>query len=62
MTREQQAKAQADAGEAPTILDKIDFDQAAADRAKADGVPLALAGRNSSARAQLSKFVLTKLG
>jgi MinD-like ATPase involved in chromosome partitioning or flagellar assembly len=44
------------------VQDFIDFDQAAADRAKADGVPLALAGRNSSARAQLSKFVLTKLG
>lgn len=39
----------------------IDFDQAAADRAKLDGVPLVLAGRNSSARAGLGKFVLTKL-
>lgn len=39
----------------------IDFDQAAADRAKLDGVPLVLAGRNSSARAGLSNFVLTKL-
>jgi MinD-like ATPase involved in chromosome partitioning or flagellar assembly len=44
------------------VQDFIDFDQAAADRAKLDGVPIVLAGRNSSARAQLSKFVLTKLG
>ncbi|MEY4320604.1 MAG: hypothetical protein RLZZ471_545 [Actinomycetota bacterium] len=44
------------------VQDFIDFDQAAADRARADGVPLVLAGRNSSARAQISKFVLTKLG
>ncbi len=41
--------------------DFIDFDQAAADRAKLDGVPLVLAGRNSSARSVISKFVLTKL-
>lgn len=44
------------------VAEFIDFDQAAADRAKQDGVPLVLAGRNSSARAQISKFVLTKLG
>ncbi|MFM2321760.1 MAG: hypothetical protein RL612_907 [Actinomycetota bacterium] len=44
------------------VAEFIDFDQAAADRAKLDGVPIVLAGRNSSARAQLSKFVLTKLG
>lgn len=43
------------------VQDFIDFDQAAADRAKQDGVPLVLAGRNSSARAVLGKFVLTKL-
>lgn len=44
------------------VAEFIDHDQSAADRAKIDGVPLVLAGRNSSARAQLSKFVLTKLG
>lgn len=33
------AKAQADAGEAPTILDKMDFDQAADEYAEALGVP-----------------------
>ena len=44
------------------VAEFVDFDQSAADRAKLDGVPLALAGRNSSARAQLGKFVLTKLG
>ncbi|MFM6978324.1 MAG: CpaE family protein [Micrococcales bacterium] len=44
------------------IAEFIDFDQAAADRAKLDGVPLALAGRNSAARTGLGKFVLTKLG
>lgn len=44
------------------VAEFIDFDQSAADRAKLDGVPLVLAGRNSSARAQIVKFVLTKLG
>jgi MinD-like ATPase involved in chromosome partitioning or flagellar assembly len=43
------------------VTDFIDFDQSAADRAKQDGVPITLAGRNSSARAQISKFVLTRL-
>lgn len=40
----------------------IDFDPSAAARAKQDGVPINLAGRNSSPRTQLAKFVLTKLG
>ncbi len=44
------------------VAEFIDFDQAAADRAKSDGVPITFAGRNSSARAQISKFVVTKLG
>jgi MinD-like ATPase involved in chromosome partitioning or flagellar assembly len=43
------------------VAEFIDFDQSAADRAKQDVVPITLAGRNSSARAQLNKFVLTKL-
>ena len=40
----------------------VDADPAAAERARIDGVPLVLAGRNSPARAQIGKFVLTKLG
>jgi MinD-like ATPase involved in chromosome partitioning or flagellar assembly len=44
------------------VAEFVDFDQSAADRAKLDGVPIVLAGRNSSARTQISKFVLTKLG
>jgi MinD-like ATPase involved in chromosome partitioning or flagellar assembly len=44
------------------IAEFVEFDQSAADRAKSDGVPITFAGRNSSARAQISKFVLTKLG
>jgi MinD-like ATPase involved in chromosome partitioning or flagellar assembly len=44
------------------IAEFVEFDQSVADRAKSDGVPITFAGRNSSARAQISKFVLTKLG
>ena len=43
------------------VAEFIDFDQSAADRAKLDGVPITLAGRNSSARSQIAKFVLTRL-
>ena len=44
------------------VSEFLSHDQALADRAKAEGVPLVLAGRNSSIRAELSKFVLTRLG
>jgi MinD-like ATPase involved in chromosome partitioning or flagellar assembly len=44
------------------VSEFLAHDQALADRAKAEGVPLVLAGRNSSIRAGLSKFVLTRLG
>ena len=44
------------------VTEFLSHDQALADRAKAEGVPLVLAGRNSSIRAGLSKFVLTRLG
>jgi MinD-like ATPase involved in chromosome partitioning or flagellar assembly len=44
------------------IAEFVEFDQSAADRAKVDGVPITFAGRNSSARAAISRFVLTKLG
>jgi MinD-like ATPase involved in chromosome partitioning or flagellar assembly len=44
------------------IAEFVEFDQSAADRAKSDGVPITFAGRNSSARSQISKFVLTRLG